>query len=143
MDFIPRDFIFFINSSKKEDIQSRATKANSICENIRHVYEDLEAHIKEQTDSKYDSRKKLEFLRICVFCNRRYREFVLWQKLEFYDFITSLGNGTLEKHKETINKLESTAEDLDSLRNVRISNLRFPDREITELFDKLGTVLII
>ena len=65
------------------------------------------------------------------------------KKLEFYDFITSLGNGTLEKHKETINKLESTAEDLDSLRNVRISNLRFPDREITELFDKLGTVLII
>ena len=55
MDFIPRDFIFFINSSKKEDIQSRATKANSICENIRHVYEDLEAHIKEQTDSKYES----------------------------------------------------------------------------------------
>ena len=53
MDFIPWDFIFFINSSKKEDIQSRATKANSICENIRHVYEDLEAHIKEHTDSKY------------------------------------------------------------------------------------------
>ena len=46
----------------------------------------------------------------------------------------------MEKHKETINKLENTAEDLNSLRNVRISNLRFPDREITELFDKLGTV---
>ena len=58
MDFIPRDFIFFINSSKKEDIQSRATKANSICENIRHVYEDLEAHIKEHTDSKYDLEEK-------------------------------------------------------------------------------------
>merc|ERR1712131_384940 len=50
---------------------------------------------------------------------------------------TILGNETLEKHKETINKLEKTAEDLNSLRNVRISNLRFPDREITELFDKL------
>ena len=48
----PLRLLFFINSSKKEDIQSRATKANSICENIRHVYEDLEAHIKEDTDSK-------------------------------------------------------------------------------------------
>ena len=61
-------------------------------------------------------------------------------KLESYKFSTILGNETLDKHKETINKLENTAEDLNSLRNVRISNLRFPDREITELFDKLGTV---
>ena len=61
-------------------------------------------------------------------------------KIESYKFSTILGNETLEKHKETINKLENTAEDLNSLRNVRISNLRFPDREITELFDKLGTV---
>ena len=70
MDFIPRDFIFFINSSKKEDIQSRATKANSICENIRHVYEDLEAHIKEHTDSKYDlEEKNYEVHIFAFFCN--------------------------------------------------------------------------
>lgn len=64
-------------------------------------------------------------------------------ELILISLITSLGNETLEKHKETINKLETTAENLNSLRNVRIRDLRFPDREITELFDKLGTVLII
>ena len=56
--------------------------------------------------------------------------------------IIILGKETLEKHKETINKLESTAEDLDLLRSVRIRDLRFPEREITELFEKLGTVMI-
>ena len=76
----------------------------------------------------------------------RYRESVLGDhlgqkdKIGSYKFSTILGHETLERHKETINKLENTAEDLNSLRNVRISNLRFPDREITELFDKLGTV---
>lgn len=100
IDSFSEKMINLINDRRnkvKEDIQSRATKANSICENIRHVYEDLEAHIKEHTESKE----------------------------------------TLEKHKETINKLESTAEDLDLLRSVRIRDLRFPEREITELFEKL------
>ena len=88
----------------------------------------------------------MKFTNLQFFATFRYRELVLGNhlgqkdKLESYKFITFLGNETLEKHKETINKLENTAEDLNSLRNVRISNLRFPDREITELFDKLGTV---
>ena len=82
MDFIPRDFIFFINSSKKEDIQSRATKANSICENIRHVYEDLEAHIKEHTDSKYDlEEKSIKVTNLQFFATFRYRELVLGDHL--------------------------------------------------------------
>lgn len=100
IDSFSEKMINLINDRRnkvKEDIQFRATKANSICENIRYVYEDLEAHIKEHTDS----------------------------------------NQTLEKHKETIIKLEATAEDFHSLRNVRIRDLRFPKKEITELFDKL------
>merc|ERR1711962_259055 len=102
IDSFSEKMINLINDRRnkvKEDIQSRATRAISICENIRHVYEDLEAHIKEQTDSRE----------------------------------------TLEKHKETINKLETTAEDLNSLRNIKIRDLRFPESEITELYDKLIT----
>ena len=43
----------------------------------------------------------------------------------------------MEKHKKQISNIERDSTELNSLHNLQVRDLRFPEREISELFEKL------